>query len=38
MEKFVSILGQINDYVWGLPLIVLVITVGVLLTVRTGLV
>ena len=38
MEKFVSILGQINDYVWGLPLIVLVITVGVLLTVRTGLI
>ncbi len=34
MEKFTEILTTINDYVWGLPLIILIMATGVLLTVR----
>lgn len=36
MEKFNEILGRIDDWVWGIPLIVLILAVGVLLTLRTG--
>ncbi len=34
MEKFTEVLTKINDYVWGIPLIVLIIATGILLTVR----
>lgn len=33
---FNSILNQINDFVWGVPLIALISTVGILLTLRLG--
>ncbi len=36
METFNEILVKIDEIVWGLPLIVLIIACGVLLTVRTG--
>lgn len=36
MEKFNDILVKIDDIVWGIPLIVLIISCGILLTVRTG--
>ena len=32
-EKFDSILGAIDDFVWGLPLIILILATGVFLTV-----
>lgn len=38
MEQFTAILNTIKDYVWGLPMIVLILAVGFLLTVRTGLI
>lgn len=38
MEAFNKLLTQINDWVWGIPLIVLILAVGFLLTVRTGLI
>lgn len=38
MEAFSSLMSQIDDLVWGVPLIVLIIACGVWLTVRTGLV
>ncbi len=34
MEQFTRILSRINDYVWGLPLIILIMATGILLTVR----
>lgn len=34
---FEKILGKIDDFVWGVPLIVLILAVGLLLTVRTKL-
>lgn len=34
--KFLGILTSIDDFVWGVPLIVLIIAVGVYLTVRLG--
>lgn len=34
MEKFTEILNKINEYVWGLPLVILIISTGILLTVR----
>lgn len=34
MEKFTEILKQIDNAVWGIPLIVLIISVGIYLTVR----
>lgn len=34
--KFLEILTSIDDFVWGVPLIVLIIAVGVYLTVRLG--
>lgn len=33
---FNTILGQIDDFVWGVPLIVLIMAVGLLLTIRSG--
>ncbi len=36
MEKFNDILVKIDEFVWGVPLIVLIISCGILLTVRTG--
>ena len=33
-ESFNSILGKIDDFVWGLPLIILILAVGIFLTVR----
>ena len=38
MEQFNKILGVIDDAVWGVPLIVLILAVGILLTIRTRLV
>lgn len=32
------VLGKVDDFVWGIPLIVLILAVGLLLTVKTGLV
>lgn len=37
MKAFSSLMSQIDDLVWGVPLIVLIIACGVWLTVRTGL-
>ena len=37
METFNNILGAIDDFVWGVPLMVLIIAGGILLTVRLGL-
>ena len=37
METFNNILGAIDNFVWGVPLMVLIIAGGVLLTVRLGL-
>ncbi len=34
METFTKILNEINNYVWGLPLIILIIFTGILLTIR----
>ena len=36
MEKFSSIVAMIDNYVWGIPLIALILTVGVYLTLRVG--
>lgn len=36
MEKLDIILGRIDDWVWGIPLIVLILAVGFLLSLRTG--
>ena len=35
MEKFNNILAVIDDWVWGIPLIVVILAVGFLMTVRT---
>ena len=34
LENFTRILNRINGYVWGIPLIVLIIATGIILTVR----
>lgn len=34
MEKFTEIVGKIDDFVWGVPLIVLILFVGILMTIR----
>lgn len=34
MEKFTEILNAIDSYVWGIPLIVLIISIGIYLTCR----
>ena len=36
MEKFNTIISEVDDYVWGLPLIILIIACGVILTVWLG--
>ena len=36
MEKFTEILGKIDDAVWGVPLIILIMAGGILLTLRLG--
>ncbi len=33
---FNEFLGKVDDFVWGVPLIVLIISVGLLLTIRSG--
>ncbi len=38
MEQFMSVLTTIDDYVWGIPLIVLIMGTGIWLTFRTKLV
>ena len=38
MEAFTQAVAKIDDLVWGVPLIVLIIACGVWLTIRTGLV
>lgn len=38
MEQLNNVLSVIDDWVWGIPLIVLILAVGLLLTIRTGLV
>ena len=37
METFNNILGAIDNFVWGVPLMVLILAGGLLLTVRLGL-
>lgn len=37
MEKFNAIISEIDGYVWGIPLIVMIMFCGLLLTVRIGL-
>lgn len=37
MEQFNELLGKIDDFVWGVPLIVLIIAAGIFLTIRVGL-
>ncbi|MBQ8078443.1 MAG: sodium:alanine symporter family protein, partial [Oscillospiraceae bacterium] len=36
MEQFGEIIKQVDDAVWGIPLIVLILACGILLTVRIG--
>lgn len=36
MESFNKLLGAIDDFVWGVPLMVLIIAGGILLTLRLG--
>ncbi len=36
MKVFNDVLAVIDDWVWGIPLIVLILAVGLLLTIRTG--
>ncbi|WP_033542333.1 alanine/glycine:cation symporter family protein [Planococcus sp. CAU13] len=36
MERFEEILGTISGYVWGVPLLVLIVGTGIYLTVRLG--
>ncbi len=36
MELFQSILSDIDDFVWGVPLIVLNLATGIYLTIRVG--
>ena len=36
MEKFTEIIEKIDGYVWGIPLVVLILGCGIWLTVRTG--
>lgn len=38
MEKLTEILGQINSFVWGPPLLILLVGTGIYLTVGSGLV
>ena len=34
---FSDIIGKIDDWVWGIPLIVLILAAGIYLTIRVGL-
>ena len=34
LEQISSILSAIDDFVWGIPLIVLILVVGIFLTIR----
>ena len=36
MESFTSFLGSVDDFVWGVWLIVLILAVGLVLTIRSG--
>lgn len=36
MDRLDMILGKVDDWVWGIPLIVLILAVGLLLSLRTG--
>ena len=36
MEKINNIISEIDSYVWGLPLIILIMVCGIMLTVRLG--
>lgn len=36
MERFEEILGTISGYVWGVPLLILIVGTGIYLTVRLG--
>ena len=38
MDALNDFLSAVDGYVWGIPLIVLIMAVGIILTVRTGLV
>lgn len=37
MEEFTKLLTAISDWVWGLPLIIAILAIGIFLTVRIGL-
>ena len=34
LENINTVLGKINDFVWGVPLIVLILAAGIFLTIR----
>lgn len=34
MDAFTNFLGKVDDIVWGLPLIILIIVCGIYLTIR----
>lgn len=34
MEKFSEFLTSVDDFVWGIPLIILIMTCGIILTIR----
>ena len=36
MEKLNDIILSINDVIWGLPMIIFILAVGICLTVRSG--
>ena len=36
MQHFSEVLSQIDSYIWGIPMIVLIMGTGLLLTIRTG--
>ncbi|MDD5952129.1 MAG: sodium:alanine symporter family protein [Oscillospiraceae bacterium] len=38
MEKFNEIISMIDGWVWGIPLIVIILATGIYLTIRTGLI
>ena len=38
MEQITLLLGKVNDFVWGWPLLVLLLGTGLLLTIRLGLI
>lgn len=34
LDNITNVLGKVSDFVWGVPLIVLILATGLLLTIR----